>query len=88
MVLMKFKVLKKDPETLLKLVDKIYSQAQKDEDLISIMVKLKIQEKEQGDKFEMSKDLMIEVEELANGFKAKDRYQNKMLASARAIITG
>ena len=88
MVLMKFKVLKKVPETLLKLVDKIYSQAQKDEDLISIMVKLKIQEKEQGDKFEMSKDLMIEVEELANGFKAKDRHQTKMLASARAIITG
>ena len=52
------------------------------------MVKLKIQEKEQGDKFEMSKDLMIEVEELANGFKAKDRHQTKMLASARAIITG
>ena len=78
--------MKKDPETLLKLIDKIYSQAQKDEDLISIMLKLKIQQKEQGDKFSMSKDLMIEVEELANGFKAKDSYQNKMLASARAII--
>jgi hypothetical protein len=78
--------LKKDPEVLLKLVDKIYSQAQKDEDLISIMLKLKIQQKEQGDKFEMSKDLMIEVEELANGFKAKDSYQNKMLACSRAII--
>ena len=78
--------MKKDPEVLLKLVDKIYSQAQKDEDLISIMLKLKIQQKEQGDKFEMSKDLMIEVEELANGFKAKDSYQNKMLACSRAII--
>ena len=71
---------------MLKLIDKIYSQAQKDEDLISIMLKLKIQQKEQGDKFSIPKDLMIEVEELANGFKAKDSYQNKMLASARAII--
>jgi hypothetical protein len=50
------------------------------------MLKLKIQQKEQGDKFSIPKDLMIEVEELANGFKAKDSYQNKMLASARAII--
>lgn len=86
MVLMKSKLLKKDPETMLKLINKIYAEAQRDEDLISIMLKLKIQAKEQGDKFEMSKDLMIEVEELANGFKVKDACQNKVLASARAII--
>ena len=34
----------------------------------------------------MSKDLMIEVEELANSFRPADKNQVKVLAGARAII--
>jgi hypothetical protein len=57
---------------MLKIIDKIYSDCKRDDDLISIVLKLKIQFLEQRDKFSMSKDRMIEVEELANQFVHRD----------------
>jgi hypothetical protein len=57
---------------MLKIIDKIYSDCKRDDDLISIVLKLKIQYIELRDKFSMSKDLMIEVEELANQFTHRD----------------
>ena len=57
---------------MLKIIGKIYSDCNRDDDLISIVLKLKIQFLEHRDNFSMSKDLMIEVEELANQFTHRD----------------